>query len=114
MGERESCVSREPDFSGGGAGYELFDLVHKEVWLTLDFTAQEYAEFSPPFLWVKNDPRIGMADGGEFLRSPGCSEPGQFTYMQAFDKEKLIPIDAVVVGIVDNLEMAGRAAGKKK
>ena len=34
--------------------------------------------------------------------------------MQAFDKEKLIPIDAVVVGIVDNLEMAGRAAGKKK
>ena len=34
--------------------------------------------------------------------------------MQAFNKEKLIPIDAVVVGIVDNLEMAGRAAGKKK
>lgn len=34
--------------------------------------------------------------------------------MQAFDKETLIPIDAVVIGIVDNLEMAGRAAGKKK
>jgi ethanolamine utilization protein EutN len=34
--------------------------------------------------------------------------------MQAFDKEKPIPIDAVVVGIVDNLEMAGRGAGKKK
>ena len=34
--------------------------------------------------------------------------------MQAFDKEKPIPIDAVVVGIADNLEMAGRAAGKKK
>ena len=34
--------------------------------------------------------------------------------MQAFDKEKPIPIDAVVVGIVDNLEMAGRAAGKNK
>jgi microcompartment protein CcmK/EutM len=34
--------------------------------------------------------------------------------MQAFDKEKPIAIDAVVVGIVDNLEMADRAAGKKK
>lgn len=34
--------------------------------------------------------------------------------MQAFDKEKPIPIDAVVVGIVDNLEMAGRATGKNR
>jgi ethanolamine utilization protein EutN len=34
--------------------------------------------------------------------------------MQAFDKEKPIPIDAVVVGIVDNLEMAGQAPGKDK
>jgi len=34
--------------------------------------------------------------------------------MQAFNKEKPIPIDAVVVGIVDNLEMAGRSAGNKK
>ena len=34
--------------------------------------------------------------------------------MQAFDKEKPIPIDAAVVGIVDNLEMADRAAGKNK
>jgi ethanolamine utilization protein EutN len=34
--------------------------------------------------------------------------------MQAFDKEKPIPVDAVVVGIVDNLEMAERTDGKKK
>ncbi len=34
--------------------------------------------------------------------------------MQAFDKEKLIPVDAVVVGIVDNLEVADDVAGKKK
>jgi ethanolamine utilization protein EutN len=34
--------------------------------------------------------------------------------MQAFTKEKPIPIDAVVVGIVDNLEMSASAAGKKK
>jgi ethanolamine utilization protein EutN len=34
--------------------------------------------------------------------------------MQAFDKEKLIPVDAVVIGIVDNLEVADDVAGKKK
>ncbi len=34
--------------------------------------------------------------------------------MQAFSKEKPIPIDAVVIGIVDNLEMADEAADRKK
>ena len=34
--------------------------------------------------------------------------------MQAFNKEKLIPIDAVVVGIVDNLEMTDDVSGKKE
>jgi ethanolamine utilization protein EutN len=34
--------------------------------------------------------------------------------MQAFTKDELIPIDAVVVGIADNLEMAAEVAGKKK
>lgn len=34
--------------------------------------------------------------------------------MRAFDKENLIPIDAVVVGIVDNIEMDDDVAGKKK
>ncbi len=33
--------------------------------------------------------------------------------MQAFNKENLIPVDAVVVGIVDNLEMADDGAGKR-
>jgi ethanolamine utilization protein EutN len=34
--------------------------------------------------------------------------------MRAFDKTDLIPVDAVVVGIVDNLEMAEDVTGKKK
>ena len=34
--------------------------------------------------------------------------------MQAFNKDKLLPIDAVVIGIVDNLEMAEDVSGKKK
>jgi pimeloyl-ACP methyl ester carboxylesterase len=72
--------------SGERAGYELIDLLHKEVWVTSDFTPEEYAAFSPPLFWIKNDPRTPMCDRGEFLRSPGCTESGQFTYMWAFDK----------------------------
>lgn len=34
--------------------------------------------------------------------------------MQAFSKKELIPIDAVVVGIVDNLETVEAAGGKKR
>jgi ethanolamine utilization protein EutN len=34
--------------------------------------------------------------------------------MQAFEKDKLIPVDAVVVGIVDNLEVTDDVTGKKK
>jgi ethanolamine utilization protein EutN len=34
--------------------------------------------------------------------------------MQAFNKDDLIPIDAVVVGIIDNLEMAAEVTAKKK
>ena len=34
--------------------------------------------------------------------------------MQAFCKEALIPIDAVVVGIVDNIDIADGAADRKK
>ena len=96
--ELEPCVLREPDFSGGEAGYELIDLLNKEVWLTPDFTAEEYPAFSPPLLWIKNDPRTTMGDHqSEFLRSPGCAEPGQFTYMQAFDKEFLKVVQLVTM-----------------
>jgi microcompartment protein CcmK/EutM len=34
--------------------------------------------------------------------------------MQAFNKDDLIPVDAAVVGIVDNLEMAEDVTGTKK
>ena len=34
--------------------------------------------------------------------------------MQAFSKETLIPIDAVVIGIVDNIDMADAAKSRKK
>ena len=70
-------------------GYELINLLTKEVWATGDFTSEEYEAFSPPFFWMKNDPRIMIADQAEFLKSPGCDEDGQFTYMQKFNKEFL-------------------------
>ena len=34
--------------------------------------------------------------------------------MQAFNKDRLIPVDAAVVGIVDNLEVAEDDVGKSK
>ena len=34
--------------------------------------------------------------------------------MQAFNKDRLIPVDAAVVGIVDNLEVAEDEVGKSK
>jgi hypothetical protein len=89
---REDCISQEFSFEGVGAFYELIDLTGKEVWGTPDFSPEEYAEFSPPFLWQKNQPRTNMSEmlnAGNFLKSPGCSELGQYTYMQAFDKEFL-------------------------
>ncbi len=33
--------------------------------------------------------------------------------MQAFNKDKLVPVDAVVVGIVDNLDLDGDPGGRK-
>lgn len=39
-----------------------------------------------------------------------CGAPA----MQAFRKEVLIPVDAAVVGIVDNIDMADEAASRKK
>ena len=34
--------------------------------------------------------------------------------MQAFDRSELIPVDAAVLGIVDNLELVDDGTGKKK
>jgi hypothetical protein len=96
--ELEPCVLREPGSNDAGAvGYELIDLMTKEVWATSDFTEEEFAALSLPLFWQKNDPRIMVGDQAEFLQSPGCSEPGRFTYMQAFDKEfvKVVQLDTI-------------------
>ena len=89
-GDRELCVALAPvfDTDGDGAGYELINLLGDEVWATPSWTRAEFADFSFPvswFLWRKNDPRMPLADGGRFIKSPGC-EDGQYNYMQAFDR----------------------------
>ena len=87
--DRETCVPTAPDFEGDGPGYELIDIVRREVWATRDWLPDEFAAFSLPFRWRKNGPRVPVHDGGRFLRSPGCAEDGQFTYMAAFDRHFL-------------------------
>jgi hypothetical protein len=88
-GDRELCLPRPPSFDGGGAGYELINLVGREVWATRNWAPEDYANFSFPFSWFfwrKNDPRIALADRGQFLKSPGCTD-GHYSYMRAFGKE---------------------------
>jgi hypothetical protein len=88
-GDRELCRPRPPSFDGGGAGYELINLVGREVWATRNWAPEDYANFSFPFSWFfwrKNDPRIALADRGQFLKSPGCTD-GHYSYMRAFGRE---------------------------
>jgi hypothetical protein len=82
-----------------GIGYELIDLQQKEVWATSHFSEEEYETFSPPLLWIKNDPRIMIADKAEFLKSPGCEESGEFTYIWKFEKLFLKVVQLVEMNI---------------
>lgn len=87
-GKLEGCVARAPSLEGDGPGYEVLNLPGRAVWATRDWTPEAFAAFSfPPswLLWRKNDPRVGLADRGQFLQSPGC-ERGTYTHMRAFDR----------------------------
>ena len=51
---------------------------------------------------------IGAGFGEMVIVTQGSSA------MQAFNKAELVPVDAVVIGIVDNLELDDDAVGKTK
>ncbi len=88
-GEQTVCVARAPEFHRSGPGYELIDAARGNVWATRDWTPSTFETFSLPlswFFWFKNGPRVGVADGGKFLRSPGCSQEGHYSYWNAFGK----------------------------
>jgi hypothetical protein len=113
-GDRKFCLSRPPSFKAKGAGYELINLVGRDVWATRDWTPEVYAKFSFPvswFFWRKNDPRIILADRGQFLKSPGC-EDGHYNYMRAFGREfvqvvKLISVNNRIdeLGLIRKTEL---------
>ncbi len=90
-GDRDGCIDRAPQRGQKQlTGYELIDIARGEVWVTADWAPETFADFSLPRLWVtwlKNDPRVTVADTKRFLKSPGCSLEGQFTYMQAFGRD---------------------------
>jgi hypothetical protein len=110
--ELETCVFREPVFKQTKMGFELIDLWKKEVWATSEYTEEEFAAFSPPLFWRKNEPREPMFDRAKFHKSPGCDKKGQFTYMRAFGKKflkvvQLIDINAPVdgQGVIRKIEL---------
>ena len=55
--------------------------------------------FRPRYFGLRMIRGSGWLTPGEFLRSPGCTEPGQFTYLQAFDKEFLNVVRFVEMNI---------------
>ena len=105
------CVARDPglpDRRGevSRAGFEILNPVLGGVWLTREWTVEAFEAFSFPWtwpLWLKNDPRRGVADGGRFLRSPGCAEEGEFTYMRAFGREfvKVVDLQSMPASLED-------------
>lgn len=111
-GERGDFDTRAPSFAGYGPGYELIDILRRDVWATRDWSPSEFSEFSPPTLWGKNDPRLALHDGGRFLRSPACAEDGQFSYLYAFDRRflhvvelKAFPRSADIKGHITKVEL---------
>ena len=56
-------------------GYELFDLENKIVWLTSEFTDEEFQALELPPGWIKNDSaRVPHFDKGRFVKSPGSDD----------------------------------------
>ena len=93
--ERMPCVTEHPRFAFADAsstvGFELINVLKREVWATREWTKAEFESFDLPLsyaFWRKNSPRISFASRAEFLKSPGC-EIGEFTYLKAFDRQFL-------------------------
>ncbi|MEO0543549.1 MAG: hypothetical protein AAFY99_06985 [Pseudomonadota bacterium] len=84
------CTVKEHVSKQNSIGFELIDLMRGEAWVTIDWTVEEYAEFSPGLTglnWIKNEPRTGLADRMRVYKSPGCSNEGQFKYKEVFGRK---------------------------
>ncbi len=71
-------------------GFEVIDLRTKKVWLTADFTTEEFKALKVPLLWKKMDSvREACFDNSKFLKSPGCKEGGNYNESLMFGREFL-------------------------
>lgn len=88
-------------------GYEVIDLRTKSVWLTTDFTSEEFEALKLPVSWIKNDSvRVGVADDARFIKSPGCSESGNYNVELMFGKEFLQVTELIDLGgYIDDTEL---------
>lgn len=69
-------------------GYELVNIISLDsilVWTNEDILTQEqFDSIQLPTSWIKNEPREGMPNFGQFLRSPDASQEGDFTTAEHF------------------------------
>jgi hypothetical protein len=89
-------------------GHELLDAsggLPIVVWGNTEITTPEYDALVLPPGWLRNEPREGVGQTGQFLRSPGLPADGQFTTQEMFGFTWLH--QASVVAIVGNLDPGG-------
>ncbi len=67
----------EPDGAWRSTGFEIIDGPQGIAWMAVDITDVEFEALALPAGWISN-PRDLEASLGEFLMSPGETEPGRF------------------------------------
>jgi len=68
-------------------GYEILQIVSPTeiiTWMGLDITGEAFDSLVVPAGWIKNQPREGVADRGEFARSPSVDVEGEFVIEEHF------------------------------
>ncbi len=89
-------------------GHELLDASAGfpiVVWGNQEITTPEYDALVLPPGWLRNEPREGVGQAGQFLRSPGLPADGQFTTQELYGFTWLH--QASVVGVGGNLDPGG-------
>ena len=71
------AAAGEPDGAWRSNGFEIVDGPQGIAWMAVDITEAEFEALELPAGWVSN-PRDLEASFGEFLKSPGETEPGTF------------------------------------
>ena len=89
-------------------GHELLDASAGfpiVVWGNTEITTPEYDALVLPPGWLRNQPREGVGQTGQFLRSPGLPADGEFTTQEMFGFTWLHQASVVALG--GNLDPGG-------